>query len=128
MEAGVDAIVIDTAHGHSKGVAEMLKLIKQTFPQIDAGQYRHGRGGPLLGRCRPMREGGHRPGSICTTRVIAGVEFPRSLPSTGGKGARGDRTAYADGLRYSGDIVKALAVGGTSVMMGSLLAALRSRR
>jgi IMP dehydrogenase len=128
VDAGVDAIVIDTAHGHTKGVAEMLKLIKKTFPQIDvvvgniatadAARF-------LVDAGADAVKVGIGPGSICTTRVIAGVGVPqitaiyevaKALEGTG-------LPLIADGgLRYSGDIVKALAAGGSSVMMGSLLA------
>ena len=128
IEAGVDAIVIDTAHGHSKGVAEMLKLVKKIFPGIDvvvgniatadAARF-------LVDAGADAVKVGIGPGSICTTRVIAGVGVPqlsaiyevaRALKGTG-------VPLIADGgLRYSGDIVKALAAGGSSVMMGSLLA------
>jgi len=128
VDAGVDAIVIDTAHGHTKGVAEMLKLIKKTFPQIDvvvgniatadAARF-------LVDAGADAVKVGIGPGSICTTRVIAGVGVPqitaiyevaKALEGTG-------VPLIADGgLRYSGDIVKALAAGGSSVMMGSLLA------
>ncbi|MEA4916156.1 IMP dehydrogenase [Proteiniphilum sp.] len=128
IEAGVDAIVIDTAHGHSKGVGEMLKLVKKTFPDIDivvgniatadAARF-------LVDAGADAVKVGIGPGSICTTRVIAGVGVPQlsaiyevasALKGTG-------VPVIADGgLRYSGDIVKALAAGGSSVMMGSLLA------
>ncbi|MDD2513470.1 MAG: IMP dehydrogenase [Proteiniphilum sp.] len=128
VEAGVDAIVIDTAHGHSKGVAEMLKLIKKTFPQIDVvvGNIATAEAARFLADAgADAVKVGIGPGSICTTRVIAGVGVPqltaiyevaRALEGTG-------VPLIADGgLRYSGDIVKALAAGGSSVMMGSLLA------
>jgi IMP dehydrogenase len=128
VEAGVDAIVIDTAHGHSKGVAEMLKLIKQSFPQIDVvvGNIATAEAARfLVDAGADAVKVGIGPGSICTTRVIAGVGVPqitaiyevaKALEGTG-------VPLIADGgLRYSGDIVKALAAGGTSVMMGSLLA------
>lgn len=128
IEAGVDAIVIDTAHGHSKGVGEMLRLVKKTFPEIDvvvgniatadAAKF-------LVDAGADAVKVGIGPGSICTTRIIAGVGVPQlsaiyevanALKGTG-------VPVIADGgLRYSGDIVKALAAGGSSVMMGSLLA------
>ncbi len=128
VEAGVDAIVIDTAHAHSKGVGEMLKLIKKTFPQIDvvvgniatadAARF-------LVDAGADAVKVGIGPGSICTTRVIAGVGVPQITAiyevakTLEGSGV----PLIADGgLRYSGDIVKALAAGGSSVMMGSLLA------
>lgn len=128
VEAGVDAVVIDTAHGHSKGVADMLKRIKKTFPQIDVvvGNIATADAARLLVNAgADAVKVGIGPGSICTTRVIAGVGVPQlsaiydvaqALKGTG-------VPLIADGgLRYSGDIVKALAAGGSSVMMGSLLA------
>lgn len=128
VEAGVDAIVIDTAHGHSKGVADMLRIIKKTFPQIDVvvGNIATAEAAKFLVEAgADAVKVGIGPGSICTTRVIAGVGVPQlsaiydvaqALKGTG-------VPLIADGgLRYSGDIVKALAAGGSSVMMGSLLA------
>ena len=128
VDAGVDAIVIDTAHGHTKGVAEMLKLIKKTFPQIDvvvgniatadAARF-------LVDAGADAVKVGIGPGSICTTRVIAGVGVPQitAIYEVAKALERTGVPLIADGgLRYSGDIVKALAAGGSSVMMGSLLA------
>ncbi len=128
IDAGVDAIVIDTAHGHTKGVAEMLRLVKKTFPDIDVvvGNIATADAAKFLAEAgADAVKVGIGPGSICTTRVIAGVGVPQlsaiydvanALKSTG-------VPLIADGgLRYSGDIVKALAAGGSSVMMGSLLA------
>jgi len=128
IEAGVDAIVIDTAHGHSQGVADMLKLVKKTFPQIDVvvGNVATADAARFLVEAgADAVKVGIGPGSICTTRIIAGVGVPQlsaiydvatALKDTG-------VPLIADGgLRYSGDIVKALAAGASSVMMGSLLA------
>lgn len=128
VEAGVDAIVIDTAHGHSMGVRDMLKLVKQTFPKIDVvvGNIATAEAAKYLAEAgADAVKVGIGPGSICTTRIIAGVGVPQlsaiyevanALKGTG-------VPVIADGgLRYSGDIVKALAAGGSSVMMGSLLA------
>ncbi len=128
IEAGVDAIVIDTAHGHSKGVADMLRLIKKTYSGIDVvvGNIATGDAARyLVDAGADAVKVGIGPGSICTTRVIAGVGVPQltaiyevanALKETG-------VPLIADGgLRYSGDIVKALAAGASSVMMGSLLA------
>lgn len=128
IEAGVDAIVIDTAHGHSKGVADMLRLIKKTYSGIDVvvGNIATGDAARyLVDAGADAVKVGIGPGSICTTRVIAGVGVPQltaiyevanALKGTG-------VPLIADGgLRYSGDIVKALAAGASSVMMGSLLA------
>jgi IMP dehydrogenase len=128
VEAGVDAIVIDTAHGHSKGVADMLKLVKEKFPQIDVvvGNIATTEAAKFL--VEAGADGikvGIGPGSICTTRVIAGVGVPQlSAIYEVSKALKGTGVPLiADGgLRYSGDIVKALAAGGSSVMMGSMLA------
>jgi IMP dehydrogenase len=128
VEAGVDAIVIDTAHGHSKGVAEMLGLIKKTFPQIDVvvGNIATAEAARfLVDAGADAVKVGIGPGSICTTRVIAGVGVPQlTAIYEVAKAIEGSGVPLiADGgLRYSGDIVKALAAGGSSVMMGSLLA------
>ncbi len=128
VEAGVDAIIIDTAHGHSKGVADMLRQVKKLHPHIDVivGNIATGEAAKML--VEAGADGvkvGIGPGSICTTRIIAGVGMPQisaiydvacALKGTG-------VPLIADGgLRYSGDIVKALAAGASSVMMGSLLA------
>ena len=128
VEAGADAIVIDTAHGHSKFVVEKLVEAKRAFPNVDivVGNVATGEAAKLL-----VEHGadavkvGIGPGSICTTRVVAGVGVPQlsaiysvfdALKGTG-------VPLIADGgLRYSGDVVKALAAGGSSVMIGSLVA------
>ncbi len=128
VNAGADAIVIDTAHGHSKGVIEKLREAKASFPNIDivVGNIATGEAARML-----VENGadavkvGIGPGSICTTRVVAGVGVPQlsavydvyqALQGTG-------VPLIADGgLRYSGDIVKALAAGGSCVMVGSLVA------
>lgn len=128
VEAGVDAIVIDTAHGHSKGVADMLKLIKKSFPTIDvvvgniatpeAARF-------LVDAGADAVKVGIGPGSICTTRVVAGVGVPQvsAIYSIAQELKGSGIPIIADGgLRYSGDIVKALAAGASTVMMGSLLA------
>lgn len=128
VDASVDAIVIDTAHGHSKYVIEKLVEAKRSFPNVDivVGNVATGAAAKLL-----VENGadavkvGIGPGSICTTRVVAGVGVPQlsavydvacALKGTG-------VPLIADGgLRYSGDVVKALAAGGYSVMIGSLVA------
>lgn len=128
VEAGVDAIIIDTAHGHSKGVADMLRLIKKTFPSIDVvvGNIATAEAAKFLADAgADAVKVGIGPGSICTTRVIAGVGVPQlSAIYNVSQALKGTGVPLiADGgLRYSGDIVKALAAGGASVMMGSLLA------
>ncbi len=128
VEANADAIVIDTAHGHSKGVIEKLREAKNAFPGIDivVGNVATGAAAKMLvDNGADAVKVGIGPGSICTTRVVAGVGVPQlsavydvacALEGTG-------VPLIADGgLRYSGDIVKALAAGGYSVMIGSLVA------
>jgi len=128
VNAGVDAIVIDTAHGHSLYVAEMLKKVKASFPEIDVvvGNIVTAEAAHLLARAgADAIKVGIGAGSICTTRIIAGVGVPQlSAIFEVSKALKGTNIPLiADGgLRYSGDIVKALAAGAHSVMMGSLLA------
>jgi IMP dehydrogenase len=128
VNADVDAVVIDTAHGHSFSVVEMLKTVKKTFPQIDVvvGNIATCEAARLLADAgADAVKVGIGPGSICTTRIIAGVGVPQlSAIYDVAKELKGSGVpVIADGgLRYSGDIVKALAAGGYSVMMGSLLA------
>ncbi|MDH6307469.1 IMP dehydrogenase [Dysgonomonas sp. PFB1-18] len=128
VKAGVDAIVIDTAHGHSRGVVEMLKKVKTAYPNIDVvvGNIATGEAARYLADAgADAVKVGIGPGSICTTRVVAGIGVPQlSAIYDVAKALRGTGVPMiADGgLRYSGDIVKALAAGGNSVMMGSLLA------
>lgn len=128
VDAGVDAIVIDTAHGHSKSVIDKLKEAKVRFPQIDivVGNIATGEAAKML--VEAGADGvkvGIGPGSICTTRVVAGVGVPQlSAVYDVAKGIAGTGIPLiADGgLRYSGDVVKALAAGGSCVMIGSLVA------
>ena len=126
--AGADAIVIDTAHGHSKYVVEKLVEAKRAFPNVDivVGNVATGEAAKLL-----VEHGadavkvGIGPGSICTTRVVAGVGVPQlsAIYSVFGALKGTGVPLIADGgLRYSGDVVKALAAGGSSVMIGSLVA------
>ena len=128
VAAGADAIVIDTAHGHSLGVIEKLREVKATFPSIDivVGNVATGAAAKMLvDNGADAIKVGIGPGSICTTRVVAGVGVPQlsavydvysALQGTG-------VPLIADGgLRYSGDVVKALAAGGSCVMIGSLVA------
>ncbi|MDR1090738.1 MAG: IMP dehydrogenase, partial [Prevotella sp.] len=128
VEARADAIVIDTAHGHSKGVVEMLKKVKAAYTDIDivVGNIATGDAAKYLADAgADAVKVGIGPGSICTTRVVAGIGVPQlSAIYDVAKALKGtDIPLIADGgLRYSGDIVKALAAGGNSVMMGSLLA------
>ena len=128
VDAGVDAIVIDTAHGHSKYVIDVLKQVKAKFPQIDVVVGNIARGEAAKYLVDAGADGvkvGIGPGSICTTRVIAGVGVPQlSAVYDVAKALEGTGIPLiADGgIRYSGDIVKALAAGGYSVMLGGLLA------
>ncbi|MBQ0089957.1 MAG: IMP dehydrogenase [Prevotellaceae bacterium] len=128
IKAGADAIVIDTAHGHSKFVIEKLKEAKASFNDVDivVGNVATGEAAKMLADAgADAIKVGIGPGSICTTRVVAGVGVPQlsaiydvaqALKGTG-------IPMIADGgLRYSGDVVKALAAGGNSVMIGSLVA------
>ena len=128
VEAGADAIVIDTAHGHSRGVVEKLREAKAKFPNVDivVGNVATGEAARML--VEAGADGikvGIGPGSICTTRVVAGVGVPQlSAVYDVACALRGtDVPLIADGgLRYSGDVVKAIAAGGNSVMIGSLVA------
>ena len=128
VNAGADAIIIDTAHGHSKGVIDKLREAKASFPGVDivVGNVATGAAAKMLAENgADAVKVGIGPGSICTTRVVAGVGVPQlsavydvysALKGT-------DVPLIADGgLRYSGDVVKALAAGGSSVMIGSLVA------
>ena len=128
VAAGVDAIVIDTAHGHSKGVVSVLKAVKAKYPNLDVvvGNIATGEAAKYL--VEAGADGvkvGIGPGSICTTRVIAGVGVPQlSAVYDVAKALQGTGVPLiADGgIRYSGDIVKALAAGAYSVMLGGMLA------
>ncbi len=127
-DAAVDAIVIDTAHGHSKGVVDVLKKVKKSFPKIDvvvgniatseAAAY-------LLEAGADGVKVGIGPGSICTTRIIAGVGYPQLsavLEVSSVLAGTGVPLIADGGVRYTGDIVKAVAAGADCVMLGSLLA------
>ena len=128
VKAGVDAIVIDTAHGHSKGVVEVLRKVKAAFPSIDVvvGNIATGEAAKYL--VENGADGvkvGIGPGSICTTRIIAGIGVPQlSAVYDVAKALEGTGVPLiADGgIRYSGDIVKALAAGAYSVMLGGMFA------
>lgn len=128
VNANVDAIVIDTAHGHSKGVIETLKEAKRRYPNLEVVVGNIATGEAALDLVKAGADGvkvGIGPGSICTTRVIAGVGVPQlSAIYEVAKALKGtDVPLIADGgLRYSGDIVKAIAAGAHSVMAGSLFA------
>ncbi|WP_033956245.1 IMP dehydrogenase [Psychroserpens jangbogonensis] len=128
VNAGVDAVIIDTAHGHTKGVVLVLKDIKKKFPKLDvivgniataeAAKY-------LVEAGADAVKVGIGPGSICTTRVIAGVGFPQFsavLEVAAAIKGSGVPVIADGGIRYTGDIPKAIAAGADSVMLGSLLA------
>ena len=128
VKAQVDAIVIDTAHGHSAGVIALLKEVKKQYKNIDVVVGNIATGEAAKALIEAGADGikvGIGPGSICTTRVVAGVGVPQlSAIYEVAKALRGTNIPLiADGgIRYSGDIVKALAAGGYSVMVGSLVA------
>ena len=128
VEAEVDAIVIDTAHGHSKGVLDMVRKVKETYPTLEivVGNVATGEAAKaLVDAGADGVKVGIGPGSICTTRVIAGVGVPQLTAIYEVAKALKDTAVplIADGgIRYSGDVVKALAAGGYSVMIGSLVA------
>ena len=126
--SGVDVIIIETAHGHSKGVIDMLKKIKKEFPKVEviAGNIATGEAArDLVKAGADAVKVGIGPGSICTTRVISGVGFPQfSAVYEVAEAIKGTGVpVIADGgIRYSGDIPKALAAGASSIMAGSLFA------
>ncbi len=128
VNAGVDAIIIDTAHGHTKGVVEILKLVKEKFPQVDVVVGNIATPEAALYLAENGADGvkvGIGPGSICTTRVVAGVGFPQFsavLEVAAALKGSGVPVIADGGIRYTGDIPKAIAAGADSVMMGSLLA------
>ena len=128
VQAGVDAVIIDTAHGHTKGVVDILKEIKRNFPDLevvvgniataDAAKY-------LVKAGADAVKVGIGPGSICTTRVVAGVGFPQFsavLEVAAAIKGSGIPVIADGGIRYTGDIPKAIAAGADCVMLGSLLA------
>jgi IMP dehydrogenase len=127
-EAGVDIISIDTAHGHSKGVLDAVRMLKKEYPTLDvmAGNVATAAGARALADAgADVVKVGVGPGSICTTRIIAGIGVPQlSAVLEAARGLEGTNvTLVADGgIKFSGDIVKALAGGAAAVMVGSLLA------
>ncbi|MFY0650478.1 MAG: IMP dehydrogenase [Cyclobacteriaceae bacterium] len=128
VKAGVDVISIDTAHGHSKGVIETCKKVKAKFPDLDVIVGNIATAEAAVALADAGADGikvGVGPGSICTTRIIAGVGMPQlsavyeSVKAVAGRGV----PIIADGgIRFSGDLVKAIAAGASSIMIGSLLA------
>lgn len=128
VQAGVDVLVIDSAHGHSKNVIEAVRTIRQIYPDLEiiAGNV------ATAAATKELIEAGANcvkvgigPGSICTTRIVAGIGVPQftAVVDCAKEAARYDVPVIADGgIKYSGDIVKALAAGASSVMLGSLFA------
>ena len=128
LDAGADAIVIDTAHGHSAGVIRKIKEIRETFPDatLIAGNVATGEGTRALFETGvDVVKVGIGPGSICTTRVVAGVGVPQitAIYDAATVAKEFGKAIIADGgIKYSGDIAKAIAAGGHAVMLGSMLA------
>lgn len=128
VEAGVDALVIDTAHGHSEGVLETIKKVKDGFPDVNliAGNVATKEGTKaLIDAGADVVKVGIGPGSICTTRVVAGVGVPQitAVYDCATEARKHGISIIADGgIKYSGEVVKALAAGGHVVMLGSMLA------
>jgi IMP dehydrogenase len=127
-EMGVDAIVVDTAHGHSKGVLDTIRLVKAAFPDLEMVVGNVATPEAALDLVKAGADAvkvGIGPGSICTTRIVAGVGYPQlSAVLNVAEALKGSGVpVIADGgVRYSGDIVKAIVAGGASVMLGSLFA------
>ena len=128
VNAGVDAVVIDTAHGHTQGVVNVLKAVKASFPDLDVivGNIATGEAAKfLVAAGADAVKVGIGPGSICTTRVVAGVGFPQFsavLEVAAAIKGSGVPVIADGGIRYTGDIPKAIAAGADTVMLGSLLA------
>lgn len=126
LEAGADAIVIDTAHGHSAGVLRKIKEIRDHFPKatLIAGNVATGEGtAALFDAGVDVVKVGIGPGSICTTRIVAGVGVPQitAIYDAANVAQKYGKKIIADGgIKYSGDVVKALAAGGNAVMLGSM--------
>ena len=128
VNAGVDAVVIDTAHGHTQGVVNVLKAVKASFPDLEVivGNIATGEAAKfLVAAGADAVKVGIGPGSICTTRVVAGVGFPQFsavLEVAAAIKGSGVPVIADGGIRYTGDIPKAIAAGADTVMLGSLLA------
>ncbi|MFT5713691.1 MAG: IMP dehydrogenase, partial [Flavobacterium sp.] len=128
VNAGVDAVIIDTAHGHTKGVVDVLKLVKAKFPDLDVIVGNIATPEAALYLVENGADGvkvGIGPGSICTTRIVAGVGFPQFsavLEVAAALKGTGVPVIADGGIRYTGDIPKAIAAGADCVMLGSLLA------
>lgn len=127
IEAGVDVLVVDTAHGHSKGVIDRVAWIKKQFPQIQVIGGNIATGDAALALLHAGADAvkvGIGPGSICTTRIVAGIGVPQiSAIDSVARALKGEIPLIADGgIRFSGDIAKAIAAGAHVIMVGSLLA------
>lgn len=128
INSGVDVVSIDTAHGHSKGVIDAAKLVRKKYPDLEliVGNIATGEAAKALAKAgADAVKIGVGPGSICTTRIVAGIGLPQlSAVYESAKALKGSKVkAIADGgIRFSGDVTKALAAGADSVMIGSLLA------
>ena len=128
IDAGVDVVVVDTAHGHSRGVIESLARIKKAsnYTQVIAGNVATAEGARILiDQGADAVKVGIGPGSICTTRMVAGVGVPQltAIMDVAEEASRSDTPVVADGgIKYSGDFAKAIAGGATAAMIGSLLA------
>jgi IMP dehydrogenase len=128
VKAGVDALVVDTAHGHSAGVLERVRWVKQNFPNVDVIGGNIATGAAALALAEAGADGvkvGIGPGSICTTRIVAGVGVPQitAIDNVAKALAGSGVPLIADGgIRYSGDIAKAIAAGANTVMMGGMFA------
>ena len=127
VDAGVDVLVLDSAHGHSKGILDTVKLIKEQLNvEVIAGNVATAEAtADLIKAGADAVKVGIGPGSICTTRIVAGVGIPQisAIDECAAEGAKHGVPIIADGgIKYSGDVAKALAVGASSVMMGSALA------
>jgi IMP dehydrogenase len=126
IDAGADALIVDSAHGHSDGVLQTVALLRDAFPetQLIAGNVATESGAKeLVRRGVDAVKVGVGPGSICTTRVVTGVGVPQVTAILEAARGAGELPVIADGgIKYSGDVVKALAAGASSIMMGSMLA------
>ena len=126
VDAGVDALIVDTAHGHSQGVLDATARVREAFPgvQLVAGNIAtESAAKALVERGVDAIKVGVGPGSICTTRVVTGIGMPQLTAIFDAVAGAGDVPIIADGgIKYSGDIVKAIAAGASCVMMGSMLA------
>ena len=128
VKAGVDALVVDTAHGHSKGVIDRVRWVKQNYPHVDVIGGNIATGAAAKALAEAGADGvkvGIGPGSICTTRIVAGVGVPQitAIDNVATALAGTGVPLIADGgVRYSGDIAKAIAAGASSVMMGGMFA------